>query len=168
MSYEMAVVLSGPEPQVSIFEKQVFTELTRLKKSAILIRGMREKPIEGSGPSTSYIHEVSHLEATTFSQVLKQAGIVISRSGYSGIMDFIALGISAVLVPSPGQSEQEFLASRMSEKGWFTSVTQDKFDLAEIYRAYPHIRKQVYPLSLGKTGSRFIEDLYLENCKDGD
>ncbi len=129
LRYEVAVVLSGPEPQVSIFEKQMFSQLIRLEKSAILLRGLRNQPIEISGPSPSYIHQVSHLEVNAFRQVLKQAGLVISRSGYSGIMDFIALGISAILVPSPGQSEQEYLADWLSEKGWFRYVTQDKLNL---------------------------------------
>jgi predicted glycosyltransferase len=168
LDYDVAVVLSGPEPQVSVFEKKLFSQLAQLKKTAILIRGMRKKPIGGSGPSTSYIHEVSHLEVNTFIRVLKQAGLVISRSGYSGIMDFIALDISAILVPSPGQSEQEYLAERMSEKGWFTCVTQDKINMAGICETHLMHGKSCNPLSLKKTDFLFIEDLYREYYKDGD
>ena len=143
LRYEIAVVLSGPEPQVSIFEKQIYQQLITLKKPAILFRGMRNNPIEtediqgfgnpGSLPHPSLIHQVSHLEVNAFSRVLKQAGLVISRSGYSSIMDFMALGISAILVPSPGQSEQEYLADWMTEKGWFRCVAQDKLDLTRMH-----------------------------------
>jgi predicted glycosyltransferase len=166
--YEVAVVLSGPEPQVSVFEKQIFSQLRALGKSAILVRGMRKTPIEASKPAMLHIHEVSHLEVNTFIQVLTQAGIVICRSGYSSIMDFVALGISAVLVPSPGQSEQEFLADRMSEKGWFISVTQDKLDLAGICDARPQHGNAGRPLSLTKTDFQFVEDLYREYHKNRD
>jgi predicted glycosyltransferase len=167
LRYEVAVVLSGPEPQVSIFEKQIFSQLIRLEKSAILLRGMRTQPIEASGSSPSYIHQVSHLEVNAFSQVLKQAGLVISRSGYSGIMDFIALGISAILVPSPGQSEQEYLADRLSEKGWFRCVTQDKLNLTGIHDTRYLLAKAENPLNSTKPDFQFIDDLYREYYQDG-
>jgi UDP:flavonoid glycosyltransferase YjiC (YdhE family) len=167
LRYEVAVVLSGPEPQVSIFEKQMFSQLIRLEKSAILLRGLRNQPIEISGPLPSYIHQVSHLEDNAFRQVLKQAGLVISRSGYSGIMDFIVLGISAMLVPSPGQSEQEYLATWLSEKGWFRYVTQDKLNLTVMYDTRYLPAKAENPLNTAKPDYQFINDLYRENCQDG-
>jgi hypothetical protein len=167
LRYDVAVVLSGPEPQVSIFEKQIFSQLIRLEKSAILLRGMRYKPIDPSGPSPAYIHAVSHLEVNAFSQVLKQAGLVISRSGYSGIMDFIALGIYAILVPSPGQSEQIYLADWLSEKGWFGCVTQDKLYLTGMQDIRNLNAKAENPLNLMKPDFQFIEDLYREYYEDG-
>ena len=167
LRYEVALVLSGPEPQVSIFEKQMFSQLIRLEKSAILLRGMRNQPIEISGSLPSYIHPVSHLEVNAFKQVLKQAGLVISRSGYSGIMDFVALGISAILVPSPGQSEQEYLADWLSEKGWFRCVTQDKLNLTGMHDTRYLPAKAENPLKSTKPDFQFINDLYRENYKDG-
>jgi len=161
--YDMAVILSGPEPQVSIFENKIFGQLLTLKKSAILIRGMRNKPIETKDPS---IHLVSHLEAGAFSQVLKQSGLVISRSGYSGIMDFIALGISPLLVPSPGQTEQEYLAEWLSKKGWFTSVTQNELDLACIPGTGFLSPKAEKPTLSAQPDFLFIEDLYREYSQD--
>jgi predicted glycosyltransferase len=167
LRYDLAVVLSGPEPQVSIFEKQIFSQLIRLEKSAILVRGMRNMPVLESGSSPSPIHQVSHLEADAFGQVLKQAGTVISRSGYSGIMDYIALDISPILVPSPGQSEQEYLARWLSEKGWFTVVTQDELDLKGILETrHQHIKAE-NPLISTKPDFHFIEDLYREYYQDG-
>ena len=167
LRYEVALVFSGPEPQVSIFEKQMISQLIRLEKSAILLRGMRNRPIEISGSLPSYIHHVSHLEVNAFKQVLKQAGLVISRSGYSGIMDFIALGISAILVPSPGQSEQEYLADWLSEKGWFRCVTQDKLNLTGMDDTRYLPAKAENPLKSTKPDFQFINDLYRENYKDG-
>lgn len=167
LHYDVAVVLSGPEPQVSIFEKQVFSQLIGQEKSAILMRGMRNKPFLESGSFPSHIHQVSHLEVNAFSQVLKQAGTVISRSGYSGIMDFIALGISAILVPSPGQSEQEYLAGWLSEKGWFTYVTQGEMDLKDMLGTRHQYVKAENPLNSTKQDFQFIEDLYREYYQDG-
>jgi predicted glycosyltransferase len=160
--YEVVVVLSGPEPQVSEFEKQIIGQLIPLKKSAIVIRGMRNMPMEIKSPM---IHQVPHLEGKAFSLVLKQAGVVISRSGYSGIMDFVALGISALLVPSPGQSEQEYLARRLSEKGWFTCVMQDKLDLAGMPDTMAPLSDN--PFFSMKADFRFIDELYSEYDQDG-
>jgi UDP-N-acetylglucosamine:LPS N-acetylglucosamine transferase len=113
------------------------------------------------------IHQVSHLEVNAFSRALKQAGLVISRSGYSSIMDFMALGISAILVPSPGQSEQEYLADRMREKGWFRCVTQDKLDLTSLYDTGYLNANTDNPLNSRKQDFQFIKVLYREYYQDG-
>lgn len=161
--YDLAVVLSGPEPQVSLFEKEIIRQLSGLHKSAILIRGMRKTPdntgsLPGPGSSGGLLHQVSHLEINSFIQVLQQAGRVISRSGYSSILDFIALDIPAVLVPSPGQSEQEYLGSRLSAKGWFKCVSQDKLDLA-ILQKKGYLKKSKMPFS-AEQDFEFIAELY--------
>jgi UDP:flavonoid glycosyltransferase YjiC (YdhE family) len=163
--YDLAVVLSGPEPQVSVFEKKIYSQLIRLQKSAILIRGMRNKPLESL--TLPMIHQFSHLEINAFSQVLKQAGCVISRSGYSAIMDYVSLGISAVLVPTPGQSEQEYLAGWLGKKGWFTVIKEDELDLAGIpYTRLLH-QEAGNPLIPAKNDFKFVEDLYREYHRNG-
>jgi hypothetical protein len=177
LRYQIAVVLSGPEPQISIFEKQICRQLSTLKKPTILFRGIRNNPIEtedlpafenpGGFPHPSMIHQVSHLEVNSFSQVLAQAELVISRSGYSSIMDFMALGISAILVPSPGQSEQEYLADRMKEKGWFRCVPQDKLDLTGMQDPGYLTANIDNPLNSKKQDFQFIKDLYCEYYQDG-
>ena len=50
-------------------------------------------------------------------QALLGAGHIIARSGYSTIMDLHALGLlgKAELIPTPGQSEQEYLAERIGK-----------------------------------------------------
>jgi uncharacterized protein (TIGR00661 family) len=160
LSYDLAVVLSGPEPQVSLFEKKIYSQLVKLEKSAIVIRGMRNTPVETL--DSPLIHRVSHLGISAFSRVLKQAGRVISRSGYSGVMDFITLGISAILVPTPGQSEQEYLAAWLSEKGWFTCVTENELDLTGMYDTRHMQRKAENPMISAETDFQFLEDLYRE------
>lgn len=162
--FDLAVVLSGPEPQVSLFEKLICRQVKGIKKSVLIIRGMRNNPDITGGD----LHLVSHLEINSFRQVLQQAGCVISRSGYSSVMDFIALGIPAVLVPSPGQSEQEYLGDWLSEKGWFTCVRQDELDLATILESGN--RKDLTekrPFSR-EPDFQFIEDLYRKYYNNSD
>jgi predicted glycosyltransferase len=81
-------------------------------------------------------------------------------------MDFTALGISALLVPTPGQSEQEYLADRMSEKGWFRCVTQENLDLKKMQETGNlFINRESHPQP-GKQDFRFVEDLYREYYQD--
>jgi UDP-N-acetylglucosamine:LPS N-acetylglucosamine transferase len=60
---------------------------------------------------------------------MKSARVIIARSGYSTLMDLAALGKRAILIPTPGQTEQEYLARRLKESGIAYSVGQDQFDL---------------------------------------
>lgn len=50
--------------------------------------------------------------------------LVITRAGYTLIMELISLYRSALLIPTPGQTEQEYLAQRLSKMGWFTTILQ--------------------------------------------
>jgi predicted glycosyltransferase len=55
---------------------------------------------------------------------------IIARAGYTSIMELISLGRTALLIPTPGQTEQEYLARSLTEKGWFSSISQKQTDKA--------------------------------------
>lgn len=116
-------ILSGPEPQKSIFKESVIRLFTRREEDLVVLEGrpgrIRESRTEGR------ITEVGHLPASQMAGLIAGAEGVISRSGYSTIMELVSLGRSALLVPTPGQTEQEYLADYLSEKGWFSSITQN-------------------------------------------
>jgi len=56
-------------------------------------------------------------------------GKTISRSGYSTILDLAVIGTKALMTPTPGQIEQEYLAKYHNKKGTFYSVNQNNIDL---------------------------------------
>ena len=60
---------------------------------------------------------------------MQEASLIISRSGYSTIMDLVQLQKRAILVPTPGQTEQEYLASYLMEKKFFIAIEQKAFSL---------------------------------------
>ena len=62
---------------------------------------------------------------------MRNAGIILSRPGYSTIMDLAVLGKKAIFIPTPGQTEQEYLARYCLEKKWFFSMNQNQIDIAE-------------------------------------
>jgi hypothetical protein len=136
--YDLAVVMSGPEPQLGIFCKMVWQQAARLPVRTIIIGGMGEAPPEtekedGTG---EYVKWVPHLSREHFKAILENAGMIICRAGYSGISDLAILKRTALLVPTPGQPEQEYLARYLSDKGRFHAVAQHRFELGRLYKEY--------------------------------
>lgn len=110
-NYETVAVLSGPEPQRSIFEKQIVNCCFADVGKCLIVRGL---PNDSS--AMEYIGDniamVSHLDSENLAYHLQQAKKIICRSGYSSIMDLHVLNClhKAELHPTPGQTEQEYLA----------------------------------------------------------
>ncbi len=127
-NFDILVVLSGPEPQRTIFEKILIEQISASPYSALLVQG---KPLEMNNSKFGNIKFANHLETSKLEKLILKTPIIISRSGYSTIMDLVRLGKSAILVATPGQTEQEYLAKRMIEKKWFYAVSQNKFMLEE-------------------------------------
>lgn len=165
--YNLAVILSGPEPQITTFENFVCQQLKDLPITAIVIKGFRGEIRQSPGIPEEKIFLASHLDTGIFADVLLQADFVLCRSGYSGIMDMISLGVQAILVPTPGQSEQEYLGAHLAKKGWFQVVQQKDLDLARVLRKtsrpIPDFQKE-----LQQSGLDHYLDLYGKYCEHND
>lgn len=123
-SYKTCTVLSGPEPQRSYLEQLLIRKMGELPGRHVLVRGIagEDKPVHAS------VEIVDFLDGDDLARLIDQSELVISRSGYSSLMDYVFLGNRALLIPTPGQPEQEYLARYMLSKGWFYYVSQDYFD----------------------------------------
>ena len=71
----------------------------------------------------------NHLDAAALNRAILQSDIVICRSGYTSIMDLIKLDQKTILIPTPGQTEQEYLAAYLMQRKIFFSVPQNIFSL---------------------------------------
>lgn len=131
--YDMVIALSGPQPQLGHFTNIILAQAKTMQCKILIISGMQDIK-DTTLPENIKI--VNHLVASEFVSVLKKTGIVICRSGYSSIMDLIEIQKTAMLVPTPGQPEQEYLAKRLSKMGLFSYTEQSEFDLKKLYRAY--------------------------------
>ncbi|MEZ4980269.1 MAG: glycosyltransferase [Saprospiraceae bacterium] len=80
---------------------------------------------------TSNVEAVAFLTSKALNEAILSADVLVSRSGYSTILDLVQLQKPALLVPTPGQTEQEYLAKVLDEKGYFASQSQEEFNLAE-------------------------------------
>jgi len=127
------VLLSGPEPARSEFESIVLKQLEKYKATSIVLRGLpgiKENRIFGN--ITAY----NHLEDSELLKIIDSSELIISRSGYSTIMDLYYLGMKAVFVPTPRQTEQEYLAKKLYEESRFFFQKQDEFEIDKILDNY--------------------------------
>jgi len=75
------------------------------------------------------VETYSFLSKNDREDFLNRSKLVVSRSGYSTILDLAVIGTKALMTPTPGQVEQEYLARYHNQKGTFYSVNQNDIDL---------------------------------------
>ena len=126
--YDLTIMLSGPEPQRTILEKILLTQLKKSKCKALLIRGVMEG--ESQWVKENELQIVNYLQRDEMAKIINQSQWIIARSGYSTIMDLAKLGKRAIFIPTPGQTEQEYLARRLKNYGIAFSMNQDNFNLS--------------------------------------
>ena len=127
--YDVLAIVSGPEPQRSVFEKQLFEQLKQSKLKTVIVCGKPQlnKKIE----TIDNVTVISHLDSDELQKIILQSNIIIARSGYSSIMDLATLGKKAIFIPTPGQTEQEYLADRLMKTNIVFSQTQTAFNLQQ-------------------------------------
>ena len=96
--------------------------------AAVMVRGLPDSK-EEKIIQDKRIVIYNHLVSDSLNELINRSAMVISRSGYSTIMDLARLGKKAVLVPTPGQPEQEYLARELDKRKWALLVSQDAFNL---------------------------------------
>lgn len=128
--YDLLVTISGPEPQRTIFEKRILSQLKNFSGTVLLIRGLPDDN-NNLPVSTGTMKIVNHLSAKELNKALEQSKTIIGRSGYTSVMDLIALKKKAILIATPGQTEQEYLAEYLLEKKYFFAVDEKHFSIED-------------------------------------
>jgi len=126
--YPLTILISGPEPQRTIFERLIVKQSEDFDLSLFIIRGLpnNNTNLKSTNKKLQYRN---HLSAEELSSVLQQSEMIIARSGYSTIMDLMALHKKAILIPTPGQTEQEYLAKKLGHEQLFLTASQHEFNL---------------------------------------
>jgi hypothetical protein len=116
------VILSGPEPQRSILRRKLLQSLQKNRTPSIILGGdpFGDKVEIKDGNLVIY----SHLPADKIRDLICRSKNIIARSGYTTIMELVSLKRCALLIPTPGQTEQDYLARRLHARGWFTTISQ--------------------------------------------
>ncbi len=142
---DIIAIISGPEPQRTIFEKLVLEEIEKNKLKAIVVSGKPSQiviarneailssdgGIAAQARNDERIKIFNHLKTEELYDYILKSKVVVCRAGYSSIMDLAALNKKAILIPTPGQTEQEYLADYHHKKGSFYTQKQSDFDLSE-------------------------------------
>ncbi|WP_089890577.1 glycosyltransferase [Chitinophaga arvensicola] len=125
--YDLLVLISGPEPQRSNLEKMILDQVKSLSITALIVSGKPGTPQhEEVAPGVT---QINHLNASELNEAMLASDMVLSRSGYTTLMDLAKLNKKAILIPTPGQSEQVYLGEFLMEKGYFYSLPQERFNL---------------------------------------
>ena len=130
IKYAFLVLLSGPEPQRTLLENILLKELKNVTKPVLFVRGVfSDKELISTQQN---IEIVNYLLGENLEKALNQSNLVIARSGYSTIMDLAVLGKKAYFIPTPGQTEQMYLAKLLKKKQIASFAEQHKFQLSAI------------------------------------
>jgi hypothetical protein len=128
LNLDYLVLISGPEPQRTRLEEILLPMARELDGSSVVLLGspQRRCEITGSGDCSIRTYVTNEEKAA----LMNRAKFVICRSGYTTMMELAELGKKAGLfIPTPGQTEQEYLSWYYEQKGWFFSKSQYHLDL---------------------------------------
>lgn len=142
--YDIIAVLSGLEPQRSYFEKKIIEQALLLPhKKILLVAGQTaSRQTRKIGDN---IHWHSFMDRAALNRAILQAEVYIGRSGYTSLMDIVQLERKQViLVPTPGQTEQEYLAARFAHQYSYVVQQQQQFDLKQALSDFPVSQQNTY------------------------
>ena len=129
---EILVILSGPEPQRTVLEKILISQLKKQQKNTLLVRGLVSDQNKSIQISDNF-QAIDFLLSKELEKEINQSNLLICRAGYSSIMDLYVLNKKALLIPTPKQKEQEYLAKYLHEEKIFTSIKQSQLSQRNIF-----------------------------------
>ncbi|MBU2950750.1 glycosyltransferase [Tamlana agarivorans] len=130
IKHDLMVLISGPEPQRTFLEEKLLVELKNYNGKVIFVKGKMEgtqtKAVLGN--LTIYNFMTSKL----LEQTINESTLILSRSGYTTVMDLAKLNKKAFFIPTPGQFEQEYIAERLWELSIVPTCSQDEFTIEKL------------------------------------
>jgi len=132
----LVILLSGPEPQRSVLSALLWEQLYHYPGTIHFVEGSIDAETPKDIPE--HIHHYKQLNRTELLPLLSKAGMVICRSGYSTLMDLLRLKQKAILIPTPGQTEQEYLGKHMMGLGIFYCQGQKNLELSKALARATH------------------------------
>ena len=162
VKYDLLIVISGPEPQRSLLENKIINSLKDYEGRVLMVRGLPGK--EETLPNFKRVKIVNHLDAMQLENAFNESELIISRSGYTTVMDLLRLGKKSILIPTPGQTEQEYIARHLQAQQWCMYVSQDKFNLKS---ALAEAKKFQYLIpELNMEAYKKVVENFVKNLKD--
>ncbi|MCK4772422.1 MAG: hypothetical protein KAT18_05830 [Candidatus Latescibacteria bacterium] len=140
---DLLVSISGPEPQRTVLEQIIRSQIGEVPGRRVVALGRPESEEIEYPESGLEIHH--HLDRKQMEEYFNRSRLIVARSGYSTLMELAEVGKKALFVPTPGQTEQMYLARRFQRMEWFHAVSQQELDLARDTRiavSYPGLPRR--------------------------
>ncbi|MCR9229191.1 MAG: glycosyltransferase [Flavobacteriaceae bacterium] len=133
---DLMVLLSGPEPQRTMLEEKLLSELQQFEGNILFVKGKieDEQVIEEIQTPKGKIRHYNFMTSAELETALNQSDKILCRSGYTTVMDLAKLEKKAFFIPTPGQYEQEYLAKRMQNQGLVPFSKQEDITLEDLSR----------------------------------
>lgn len=126
--YRVLAICSGPEPQRTCFEREVSNSLQDADYPNLIVRAIADADKKVFHSENNML-VANYFNSEEMNHAICESEIIVSRSGYSTVMDLMKTQSRAIFIPTPGQTEQEYLASELMKKGIAFSMKQSEFDL---------------------------------------
>jgi uncharacterized protein (TIGR00661 family) len=144
--YDLMVIISGPEPQRTLLEEKLISELNEFSKPVLFVKGKVEA--EQKVEKIDNIVFYNFMTSDELQKAFNCSNKVLCRSGYTTVMDLAKLEKKAFFIPTPGQFEQEYLAKLYHEVNLVPTASQDDFTISDLkqidlFRGLPKLKSEV-------------------------
>lgn len=151
IKHKWLILVSGPEPQRTILENKIYKSLPFIPGKILFAKG--RPGTKGEEQVLENCTTVNHLAGNEMQKAFEESEFILSRSGYTTVMELLSMQKKALLIPTPGQTEQEYLAKHLMQQGWCYTCNQED-DLAE------HIEKAIaFNYQLPRLGTHKLEQV---------
>ncbi|MEO7210487.1 MAG: glycosyltransferase [Chitinophagaceae bacterium] len=148
-------LISGPEPQRSLLENKVLSSIQNLPGKSIVLLGKPGK--ENQQQLNENCTVINHLNTKKLEKIIRESEYIICRSGYTSVMEILSLGKKSIMIPTSGQSEQEYLAKHLSEQKWCIEMMPNE-DLASTLEKAKTF-EYIFPVFTETSMQKFVEEL---------
>ena len=121
-------IVSGPEPQRTLLEQILWKQGNELNQPFVVVAGL---PNKNNHQQTLHGILYHHLTGDALKNEIEKAKYIICRGGYTSLMELIPFKKKLIFIPTPGQTEQEYLGKYWQEKKWAICCKQEDFNLQE-------------------------------------
>ena len=130
IKYDLMVLLSGPEPQRTLLEEKLTSELKNYLGKVVFVKGIIEENQRVFQSNNILFY--NFMQSLELEKAMNESEIILCRSGYTTIMDLAELGKKAFFIPTPGQFEQEYLAEKFQKENFAPFCKQDDFTVKKL------------------------------------
>lgn len=121
-------IVSGPEPQRTLLENILWNEGNQLHKKFMVVAGLPLNKAHQRQSETGTLYH--HLAGTELATAIQNADYIICRGGYTSLMELIPFKKKLIFVPTPGQTEQEYLGAYWQKNQWALHYEQAHFNVS--------------------------------------